>query len=314
MVKVKNKYDLIIIGAGPAGLTASIYASRYSINHLVIGKITGGLASEIYEVENFPTEERISGLELVEKMKKVVEHFGAKIINDEVVSIERENDGTFLVKTRNLLNVKAKNIILALGTTRRKLNIPGEKELTGKGVSYCATCDGPFYKDKVVGVVGGSDAAGVTALYLSKIAKKVYIIYRRAQLRAEAVTRKRISEAGNIEVIYNNTIKELKGKDVLEEAILNNPFNGSDRLKLDGLFVEIGGVPPKELITDLGLKTDDEGYIVVDKSCLTSADGIFAAGDVSSGSNKLKQIITACAEGAIAANSVHKILLSQGES
>ena len=310
---VKDKYELIIVGSGPAGLTASVYASRYSVDHLVIGKLTGGLASEIYEIENFPTEEKISGLALVEKMKKVVEHFGAEIVNDEVVSIEKEGD-LFLVKTRELLNIKAKNIILALGTTRRKLNVPGEKELTGKGVSYCATCDGPFYKDKIVGVVGGSDAAGVTALYLSKIAKKVYIIYRRSQLRAEEVTRKRISEAGNIEVIYNNNIKELRGNEFLQEAVLENPYKGSEKLKLDGLFIEIGGVPPKDLINDLKLKTDDEGYIIVDKDCSTSVEGIFAAGDVSSGSNKLKQIITACAEGAIAANSVHKLLLAESKS
>ena len=303
------KYDLIIVGSGPAGLTASIYASRYSISHLVIGKLTGGLASEIYEVENFPTEEKISGLKLTEKMKKVAESFGAKIVNDEVVDITKKDD-LFLLKTRGLLSFETKTIILAIGTTRRRLNVPGEKEFTGKGVSYCATCDGPFYKGKVVGVVGGSDAAGVTALYLSKIAKKVYIIYRRAKLRAEDVTRRKIAAAGNIEIIYNNNIKELKGDDLLKEAILEKNYKGLDKINIDGLFIEIGGVPPRDLIDKLKLKTDGEGYIVVDKSGLTSMDKVFAAGDVSSGSNKLKQIITACAEGAIAANSIHKILLS----
>ena len=299
-------YDLIIIGAGPAGLTASIYASRYELNHLIIGNLVGGTAAIAPMVHNWPSEKAISGLELSQKIEETAKNLGGQILIDEVIDIKK--NGVFSVFTHSNAELKAKNIILALGTIRKKINLAGEDKFLGHGVSYCATCDGPLFKNKIVAVLGGSDAAAETGLYLSELASKVYIIYRGEKLRTQEATIEKLINQKNIEIIYNNNIKELKGDQSLEEIILENNYQGRQNLKVDGLFIEIGGLPPQNLIEKLKLETDSAGYIKIKAGCSTNIPGIFAAGDVTTGSNGLKQIITACAEGAVAATSIYHYL------
>jgi len=299
-------YDLIIIGAGPAGLTASVYASRYELNHLIVGNLVGGTTATAPMVHNWPSEKAISGLELSQKMAETAKNLGGQILIDEVTDVKK-ND-VFSVFTRSNKELKAKGLILALGTARRKINLPNEDKFLGHGVSYCATCDGPLFKNKIAAVLGGSDAAAETSLYLSELAQKVYFIYRGPKLRAQEATIEKITNQKKIEIIYNNNIKELKGNQSLEEIILENDYQGKKNLQVDGLFVEIGGLPPQNLIEKLKLETDQIGYIKIKAGCSTNIPGVFAAGDVTNGSNGLKQIITACAEGAIAATSVNHYL------
>ncbi len=296
-----KEYDLIIVGGGPAGFTAGIYAVRYRMKTLIIAEVSGGLAADASEVENYPGFRKITGYELMGKFKDHAVSLGAKFKQGTVVRIRKEGD-KFLVADSDNNEYTAKSVILALGTKRRKLQIPGEEDFLGKGVSYCAVCDATFYKDKIVGVVGGSDAAAQAALLLSKYAKKVYIIYRRDKLRAEPVLVDRVLKDEKIEIIYNSNVIKLNGSNKLEELVLDTGQN----VKADGLFIEIGGVPNTVLTKDLGVETNERGYIVVNDAMETNVKGVFAAGDVTTGSNMLEQIITACAEGALSAESAYK--------
>ncbi|MCD6225946.1 FAD-dependent oxidoreductase [bacterium] len=292
-MKEKNHYDLIIVGAGPAGLMAAVYAARYRLKTLVLGKLIGGLISEAADIANFPTYEVITGRELTDKFQKQVEALGVEIKFAEVEEIVPQKKEFFLKASQG--EFVARKVILAIGTERRKLGVKGEKELTGKGVSYCATCDAAFFKDKTVAVVGGGNAALSSALLLAKFARKVYIIYRREKFfRAEPAWIEQVESNPKIEPVFNAVIEEILGKDKVEGVRLNN----GKELSLDGVFVEIGSSPNEELTQKLGLKTED-GYIVVDKKQRTNIPGIFAAGDITN--NPLKQAITACAEGAVAA-------------
>lgn len=294
-------YNLVIVGAGPAALTAAIYAARYNLDFLIIGQTIGGNMSLSFDIDNYPGFVHTTGQELSQKMQKQVEALGHEIIIDNISNIE-EKDGFFELKGRNK-NYKGKNILLAIGTEKNKLNIPGEKEFTGKGVSYCATCDGFFFKDKTVAVVGGGDAAAEAAYYLSDIAKKVYIILRRNVFRAEPSWQKRIKNKKNIEIIYEANVKEIIGKEKVEKIRLDK---NNAEMEVDGVFIEIGETPSSIIFNSLGLKRDDDGYVVVDEEMKTPKEGVWAAGDSTTGSNKFRQIITACAEGAIAVNSIFK--------
>jgi thioredoxin reductase (NADPH) len=294
-----NKYDLIIIGAGPAGLTAAIYAARYKLNVLVIGELAGGLAGKAYEIHNFPSYKKVNGSELMIKMVNQVKELGVEIKLEKVLDIKKKEE--FIVAT-DKNRYFSKKIILSTGSERKKLNIDREKELIGKGVSYCATCDAGFYKNKIVGIFGGSNAALTSALLLSKFAKKVYIIYRKEKFyKTDSISREEVEKNKKIVLIFNSTITKLIGKEHLEEVELNN----KKKLKVDGLFIEIGGLSSTELAGKLKIKLDS-GNIVVDKKQKTNVKGVFAAGDVTN--NPLKQIITACSEGAIAANTVYNEL------
>jgi len=299
-------YDLIIIGNGPAGYTASIYASRYKLNHLIIGKVPGGLATEAHSVCNFPTESRISGIDLMHKFQQNVQGLGTKEVIDEVLDIEKVNSH-FRVSTRNKSVFEAKTVLLAIGTERRKLNIPDEEKYIGKGLTYCATCDGPLYKDKTVAVIGGSDAANTSSLYLAQIAKKVYQIYRKEKLRGDPSWADQVMKNEKIEVIFNATIKEIVGNDRLKSIILNN----DKKIEIDGLFIEIGSVPSTAILNNLGINVNEHRYIIVDQSQKTNVEGIWAAGDITTASNGFRQIITACSEGAIAANSIFSYILEK---
>jgi len=300
-------YDLIILGSGSAGLTASIYASRYKIKHLVIGKLLGGTATEAFKVENWPGTPGIAGTELLKKFQEHAQNLGAEIIVSEVVKIEKQNGG-FKVTCRDGKNYLAKTLILALGTSRRKLDVPGEAEFLGKGVSYCATCDGPLYKDKIVGVVGGGNSAVTSAIMLSKYASQVYLFVREATMIAEPAWQEQAKKNPKIKILSETNIKEILGKDKVLSANIDKPVDNKTNLKLNGLFVEIGAVPAGALCRGLGVQLDEKGFIKIANNGVTNITGVFAAGDVTSGSGGFAQIITACAEGAVASYSVFKFL------
>lgn len=305
-----NIYDLIIIGLGPAGLCAGIYGARYRLSVLIVGKEFGGASAVSHQIENYPGFISISGQELMKKMGAHVKSYGVKIVEDEVNRIIKKKD-IFKVYTHQKV-YQAKTIILALGTQRRKLNIPGEKEFLGKGVSYCATCDCRFFRNKKVAVVGGGDAAVTSALLLAEYASKVYIILRRNEFRAEPIWVEKLNKNPKIEKIYSRQVIKIFGKKVVEGVELNEPYHNSKNLLVDGVFVEVGFVPAISLAKDLGVKLDLNELIEVDKNCATNIPGCFAAGDITNATN-LKQIITAASQGAIAATSAYRYLQKMKE-
>jgi thioredoxin reductase (NADPH) len=294
-------YDIVIIGAGPAGLTAGIYAARYNLKALIIGEILGGYATEAFKICNFPTYKELTGVEFAQKMGEQVKALGVEVKMETVNSVEKKKSG-FLIKADSK-EYEARKIILACGTKKRKLGVEGEEQFEGRGISYCATCDGPLFKNKVVGVVGGGNSALTSALLLSKHAKKVYIIYRKDNFfRADPAWVDLAEKNKKIESIFNSTIAELSGGKFLEKIKLNS----GKELKLEGLFVEIGSIPCVDFAKMLGLKLDEEGYIAVDRKQKTSVSGVFAAGDATN--PPLKQIITAAAQGAVASQTVFEEL------
>lgn len=308
-MKFQMTYDVLIIGAGPAGLTASIFVSRYKLSSLVIGKMAGGTITWAGKVDNFPSQPGIAGLELGQKMVAQVKSLGVEILAENVSGIKKETEKEFVVTTDSGNEFQAKLIIVTTGTERRRLNIPGEKEYLGKGVSYCTTCDAPFFKDKLVVLVGGSNAACSGAVHLSSFAKKVYLVYRKSELRAEPVWVEEIKENPKIEVIYDTNLVKIAGENGrVKEVEFDKPYNGQTLLATDGVFVEIGGVPLAEFLKPLGVEFDENGYIKVSEKMETNIKGVFAAGDVTTKSLILSQTITACADGAIAANSAFEYL------
>ncbi len=299
----KEVYDLIVIGGGPAGVTAAIYAARYKLNTLLISKEIGGQMLEAHKIENYPGFKSISGKELADKFKEQLKYLNIPVKEVRVDGLQKSEQG-FIVGTAEEEAIEGKALILALGTERRKLNIPGEKEFLGKGVSYCAVCDGPFFKDKVVGVVGGGDSAASSAVLIAKYAKKVYILVREAEMIASPSWLDEIKEHENIEVLYNKSVKEIEGDKMVSSIV----FEDGEELKIDGLFIEIGSIPATALAKEIGVKINDKGYIIVDERQATNVDRVYAAGDITTGSNKFRQIATAIAEGAIAANSAYENL------
>ncbi len=295
-------YDLAIIGAGPAGLSASIYASRYGIKNKVFGGIVGGLMTETHEIGNWLGTEKIAGFEFAMNAEKHARALGADIAPVQVTDIKKNKD-SFTLTLSNGESEEARTILLATGTKHRHLGVPGEKEFAGKGVSYCATCDGYFFKEKTVGIVGGNNSAAAAAVHLGGIAKKVYVIYRRDKLRAEDYWVKLIEKNEKIEIINNANVVKIFGKEKLEKVELDNEFNSSNEMDLDGLFIEIGLDPKTKLAEVLGAELDD-GYIKIDASGATSVSGVWAAGDITTGSNGFNQIVTAAAEGAIASQGI----------
>lgn len=291
-------YELAIIGAGPAGYSAAIYAVRAGIKTLVLDKgFGGGLASISPNIENYAGFESISGMDLAEKMKKHASKYTKINLNEEVEDIVKKDDG-FEIKT-NKKKYKLKAIIICTGTEYRKLNTPGERELVGKGVSYCATCDGFFFKDKIVAVVGGGNSALIEAIYLKQIGcREVYVIHRRDQLRAEKAYVNEAIKKG-VKIIYNTHVEEIKGKNRVDFLEVHDvKTNTKSKINLDGVFISIGEEPQNKLAKKLGVKLDEKGFIIVDRQMRTNIKGLYAAGDITGG---LRQVITAAAEGAIAA-------------
>lgn len=289
-------YDLIIVGAGPAGLSAAIYAARYKLNTLVIAKETGTL-SEAHIVENYPGFKSITGLELMQKFKEHVSYFKVPIIEEEVRTI-RKNKNFKVYTDKN--TYESKTVILAIGTKRKKLNLPNEDKYLRKGITYCYTCDAPFMFDKNVAVVGGSDSAAQASLLLSEYAKKIYLIHRRETLRAEPLLVEKIKKIKKIEFIPNAEVKELKGSNFLSSIVLSN----KKELKVDGLFIEIGAVPSLSLVKDLNIKIDDKDYIITNQNKETNVKGLFAAGDIIV--SPMKQATVSVGDGSIAAFSAYK--------
>ncbi len=305
-------YDLIIVGAGPAGYTAGIYAARYRIKNLVIGKSLGGLITDAHKICNFPTKREIKGRELAAQMKEHLEEEGGTIVQDTVNKIEKANKN-FVVKTDKGTSYKTETVLIATGSKRRKLGLPQEKEFLGKGVSYCATCDAMFFRDKKVAVVGGSDAAHTASLVLAETAKKVFQIYRRDKLRGTTAWIEQVENDPKIEVIYNTNVTGLDGEKRLENIELDKPYQNKNILEVSGLFIEIGSEPETKLGKNLNLARDKSGYIKVRSDQSTNVAGIYAAGDITTGSNKFRQAITACGEGAVAANSIYTYLKTKGK-
>ncbi len=299
------EYELAIIGAGPSGYSAAIYAVRSGIKTVVIDKgMGGGLANISPKIENYPGFDSISGMELMEKMKKHAEKYADIHINEEVLKIEKLNEEFKIVTNNETYNVKA--LILCMGTNYKKLNAPGEKELTGKGVSYCATCDGFFFKDKKVVVIGGGNTALIEAIFLKQIGcKDVYVVHRRDQLRAEKSYEKEALSSG-VKIIYNTHIKSIKGAQKVESIEIQDvKTNKGSLFPTDGVFISIGEEPQNKLAKELGVKIDENGFIITDRQQRTNIKGIYAAGDITGG---LRQVVTACAKGAVAALSSTEVL------
>ncbi len=294
-------YDLIIIGAGPAGMTAGLYAVRSGLKTAIISKDIGGTTNSILELENWPGFKG-PGTKLMKEFYDQLKNYEIDFIMKNVENIIKKED-KFIIKL-NDKELVSKSIILATGTERKRLNIPGEERLKGKGVSYCVTCDAFFFKEKIVGVIGGSDCAATSALALSDLVKKVYLIYRGEKLRCEEINIKKLEKKENVEIIYKAIPKEIKGEEKVESLIYEKD-NKEEKVKLDGIFIEIGSTPLLELIKDLEIKLDEK-YIIVDEEMRTSVPGIFAAGDVTH--HKLKQVIVASGQGAIAAKNAYDYL------
>lgn len=299
-------YDLIIIGAGPAALGASIYASRYKIKHLIIGKELGGQIVKTNRIENWPGFESISGPELIGKFSDQAMKLGAEIIQNEARKINKKDD-YFEIETVTGSKYEAKNIILALGMKPRKLNVPGEDEFVGRGVSYCAICDAMFFRGKNVAVVGGGDSAAVAALHLGEFANSVDVHYPENGLKMEPSWKEKIERNPKIKMVKCGGIIEIKGENKVESIVCNLGGNRSES-NVNGVFIEIGSVPGVEIAKQIGVAVDENGYIIIGRDQSTNISGIFAAGDVTNGSNKLRQLITSVSEGAIAASSVYNKL------
>jgi len=294
-------FDMIILGGGPTALGCAIYAARFAMDVLVIGKVYGGLITTTHIVENYPGITSVSGTQLMEMFRDHINSLNVQYISDEIRSIEKE-DNHFILKSY-FGKFKALTVLLATGSERKKLGIPGEAEFTGRGVSYCATCDGPFFTDKVLAVIGGSDSAAKEALFLAQHAKKVYIIYRREEIRAEPINKKRVYENEKIEIINNTNIVEIKGD---EKGVKSIIFDNGREFEVDGVFIEIGSNPNSILAKRIGIERNNKGEIMITRKSETNIQGIYAAGDVAD--SPFKQAITGVSEGVIAAYSAFDYL------
>ncbi|MBW2998315.1 FAD-dependent oxidoreductase [Candidatus Woesearchaeota archaeon] len=294
-------YDLVIIGGGAGGLTCALYSTRYGLKTLVVSKEFGGLTATADEIMNWPGTYSISGFQLMQDMQEQVKKNGAEFKFGNVTKVVKE-DNKFIVETDSE-KFEGKKVVYATGTEHRHLGIPGEKEFRGKGISYCATCDGPFFKDKVIAVVGGGNSALTAALLLARHGKKVYIIYRQSEFfRAEKHWVEEVEKAENIECLHDEEVLEVKGDKFMNQLVLKS----GKEVDADGLFIEIGLNPIIDVVKDIAEL--ENGYIKVDKRQETSLKGLYAVGDVTTNSNEFKQIVTACGEGAVASNSIYEDL------
>lgn len=301
-----ENFDIIIIGAGPAGLTAGLYAGRQNSKALVIDKgLAGGLGSEVPMMENYPGFDLISGMELISKMKPQCEKFSEIRENQIIEDIEKRDDGIY-IKTKSSIGddfneYLTKSVILATGASHKHLNVPGENEFLGRGVAYCATCDGMFFVNRNVLMVGGGNSAAQEALYLKNIGCNVKIVHRRDSLRCEHRLEELLQEKG-VEILWNSTIKEIRG-DMAVNSVTLVRDGVEEEYETDAVFVAIGDEPSNDLAKKLGVELDENGYIITDKSQSTNVSGVYAAGDITGG---VKQWIVACGEGAVAAISAYQ--------
>jgi thioredoxin reductase (NADPH) len=299
------KIELAIIGGGPAAYSAGIYAVRAGIKPIIFEKEGGGgLAIFSPNIENYPGFESISGIDLMEKMRKHAEKY-CEIKTFEKVDRIKKSNGNFNIYT-NKDNYISKALIICTGTEYRKLDVDGESELQGKGVSYCATCDGFFFKGKKVAVIGGGNSALIEAIYLKQIGcSEVILIHRRDQLRAEKAYEDD-AKKNNVKFLLNKKVKKIIGLDKVESVLIEDLNSSKEiNLKIDGIFISIGEIPQNHIAKEMKIKLDENGYIIIDKNQRTNIKGVYAAGDITGG---LRQIVTACAEGAIAALSTTEVL------
>lgn len=300
-------YDVIIIGSGPAGLSAALYAKRAMLDTLVIEEmpLSGGQIINTSDVDNYIGLPGIGGFELAQVFRQHVDRYDVQFKTASVLSLE-DNGEYKTVTLKSGERLETKTVIIATGAKNRTLGAIGEAELTGKGVSYCATCDGGFYKNKTVAVVGGGDVALEDAIYLSRICQKVYVIHRRDEFRGAKILADKVKSLENIEIIWNATVEKINGDDRLKSVVLKDKISTSlKELTLDGLFIAVGTVPNSGIAQGIA-QLDSGGYIIADESCKTSTDGIFAAGDVRT--KQVRQVITAAADGACAVAAAEKYL------
>ncbi len=290
---MEKKFDLIVIGTGPAGVSAAVYAARYKLKTLLVGELMGGTITEAHKICNFITYSEISGAEFAEKLREQIKSLEITYLPSKVRKIEKGKEFKVIIDDEIYYS---KKVIIATGNEKRKLGIKNEINFVGKGISYCATCDAAFFREKIVGVIGGSNSALTTALLLTEFAEKVYLIYRGEKFtKADPAWIEQVEKNKKIATLFNTNVIELIGENFLEKAKLNN----GKIINLSGLFIEIGSVPQTELTKELGIELEN-GFVKVDKEQKTNVNGLFAAGDVTN--NPLKQIVTAAGEGAIAAN------------
>ena len=306
---MENIYDLAILGAGPAGICAAIYATRAKLNTIWLDKkfVQGGQIVDTYEVDNYPGLPGITGLDLGEAMAGHAEKLGMKPQREPVRSIEAEQ-GIKVIHTKKN-EYRAKAVIIACGATHRHLGIPGEEELSGMGVSYCATCDAAFFQDRTVVVVGGGNVAVEDAILLSRSCKKVYLVHRRDELRAEKILQESLFACKNVELIWDSIPLSIEGTDKVKALKIQNKKTQEESfIETDGVFIAVGIVPGTEKFKDL-VKLDEAGYIVAGEDGITSEPGIFAAGDIRT--KNLRQVVTAVADGANAVASAQRYLLDK---
>lgn len=302
-------YDLIILGAGPAGISAAIYAARAGLHTMWLDKqfAPGGQIINTYEVDNYPGMPGMNGMELGEAMAAHAEKMGISPVRENVLSAE-DNGAEKIVRTKKH-EYRGRTLLLACGASHRKLNIPGEEELSGMGVSYCATCDGAFFKDRITAVIGGGNTAVEDAIFLSRVCRKVYVVHRREELRADRILCDRLAECENVEMVWDSTPVRIEGTDQVSGLLVRSTKSSEERLiTADGVFIAVGILPNTDKFANF-VQLDENGYIVAGEEGRTNIPGVFAAGDIRTKS--LRQVVTAVSDGANAVASVQEYLLRQ---
>lgn len=305
-----REHDVCIVGMGPAGFTAAIYAARYHVDHVLVGESMGGLMALSHKICNYPSEQDITGMDLAQKMFDHAEQLGTPMVANAVTSISKLEGGfeTVLVDGSK---VRSKAILLTTGTKHRHLGVEGEDRLLGRGVSYCATCDGAFFRGKTVAVVGGGDSANTASLYLSEVADKVYQIYRGKELKGETAWIEQVRARKNIELLPETRVTEIVGDQVVSAVRVASDAEANHEIPVQGLFIEIGSDPDDRFVKQLGLEIENSGLIVTKPNQRTNVSGIWAAGDITTNSDGFRQIVTACGEGAVAARDIYYELKRQ---
>lgn len=307
---MKIKYDLVIIGSGPAGLSAAIYAQRALLKTLIVEKnpISGGQILNTYEVDNYPGFPMINGFDLGVKMREHADKLGAEFITAEVKKIQKIEKG-YQILVEEDEPIETKTVIIATGAEHITLGVSGEEELKGMGVSYCATCDGAFFRGKTVVVVGGGDVALEDAIFLARGCEKVYVIHRRNEFRGAKILQQQLLSLPNVEVIWDTVVDEIKGSNKVESIMLHNVKTGDRKeQEVQGIFIAVGNRPDTEIVADL-VKRDEKGYIIAEETGVTSEEGIYVAGDVRT--KALRQVVTAASDGANAVFALEKYLAAQ---
>lgn len=300
--------DVAIIGLGCAGYTAAVYTARYKLDTVIIGDTEGGMGMSAADVGNWPGDIEITGPDLMQKFKDHALSFdNVDHVSGRVESIKKTEEG-FALQMQNGDTHEASTVIFATGSNKRHLGVPGEEEYSGRGVTYCATCDAFFYRGKDVAVIGGGDSAVEGAAIAAQVANKVYLVHRRDSFRAEPYWVDKVQEKDNVEFVLERNMVEVLGDQKVTGIKLDSQWNGSDTIAVDGVFIEVGSIPAIDLAKQLGCELDDRGHLQVDAAMKTSVPGVFGAGDVTSGSNHFAQFATAAGEGCVAANSAFSFL------